>query len=220
MKHDIYNALLLSALFIQLFVIAEILHRKFAIKSGHTRKLVHVGTAILTLLFPLTLHSLTSVFILCFSFGIILYITIRAQLLQSLNGVDHPSAVSLLFPASVFICFAFYKMNNNLLCFYLPVLTLAICDPVAALIGRKWPIGAFIIRYNRKTLSGTFAFFLATVCISAFLLHSMTDFPPELIFRKTVLLAIFTSLAEAVSIRGFDNLTIPATALFCLNIQM
>jgi phytol kinase len=220
MKQDIYNASLLSLLFIQLFIIAEILHRKFSVKPGFTRKLIYTGTGILTLLFPFTLHTVVAVFILCFVFGVILYITIRAQLLQSMTGLDPNSAGSLLFPASVFICFAFYKLNNNILCFYLPVLTLAICDPIAALIGRKWPIGSFIIRYSHKTLSGSFAFFLAALCISGFLLYNMTDLPPVLIFRKALLLASLTSVAEAVSTRGFDNLTIPATVLLCLKIQM
>lgn len=220
MKNELFHAMILSVLFLLLFFIAEFLYRKLHVRSEITRKIVHAGTGILTMLFPVMLNSWVTVLILCFSFAVILFITIKAKLLPSINAIDRPSAGSLLYPASVFICFVFYKLNNNLLCFYLPVLTLAICDPVAALIGRKWPFGSFIIRYNHKTLSGTFAFFVAALIIACVLLYNMTSLPSELIFRKAVLLGVLTAIAEAVSVRGYDNLTIPATVLLVLKLQI
>ncbi|MEP7263349.1 MAG: phosphatidate cytidylyltransferase [Bacteroidota bacterium] len=220
MENDIFNSALLSVMFLLLFAVAELLYRKYSVRTEFTRKLVHIGTGILTLLFPILLSEIISVFVLCSIFGVILYISIKAELLPSINQIDRPSSGSILYPASIFICFVCFKLNNNLLCFYLPVLTLAICDPVAALIGKRWPLGSFIVRYNHKTLSGTFAFFLAALAIAAFMFTLMTSLPPELILRKTVLLAAVASVAEAVSTRGFDNLTIPLSVLMAMRIQV
>lgn len=220
MKNDLFYSTILSVMFLLLFAVAEFLYRKYSVRAEFTRKLVHIGTGILTLLFPLLLSKIISVFILCSVFGVILYISIKAELLPSINQIDRPSSGSILYPASIFICYVCFKLNNNLLCFYLPVLTLAICDPVAALIGKRWPVGSFIVRYNHKTLSGTFAFFVAALAITAFMFTQMTDLPPEIILRKTVFLAVVASAAEAVSTRGFDNLTIPLSVLLAMKIQL
>ncbi|MBI3239032.1 MAG: phosphatidate cytidylyltransferase, partial [Flavobacteriia bacterium] len=57
MTTDWINAAILSVSFLALFGIAELLYHFAHVKVELTRKLVHLGTGVLTLLFPLMLSN-------------------------------------------------------------------------------------------------------------------------------------------------------------------
>jgi len=58
----------LSVLFLLLFTVAEWLYHKAKIKADYTRNLVHTGTGLLTLLFPVYFAHLWQVSIICVAF--------------------------------------------------------------------------------------------------------------------------------------------------------
>ncbi len=204
---------LLAAAFLTLFAITELLYHRLHVKVNMTRKIVHVFTGLLTLLFPPLLTNHWYVMALCGSFLLILLVSMPLKLLPSINAVDRKTSGSILYPIVVYGCYLVYQHYNDLTWYYLPILTLALCDPIAELIGRSLPRGRYSTFGHQKTLSGSLGFFTSSLILSIILLVGVSGYPlaPALILAAC--LAVSTTIAEALSHGGFDNLTIPATVL-------
>ncbi len=213
----LFTFITLSACFLALFAFAEMLYRVFNVKAEYTRKIVHIGTGILTLLFPLYFTATWQVAVLCITFLAVLYIAERIGLLPSINNVGRKTAGSLLYPVVVIIVFAFYKymlsryvVFNGLLYFYLPILAMAIGDPVAALAGNVDKHEA----KGTKTNKGTISFFIVVSVVSAMLVYVLNDerYRISEVVAFAMPLAALTALTERVTGGGWDNFTIPVIA--------
>ncbi|WP_241254980.1 phosphatidate cytidylyltransferase [Sphingobacterium sp. DR205] len=222
MKNDLSNMLLLAMLFLLLFALSEILYHRFKIRVEFTRKLVHIGTGIISLLFPILLASHWSVLFLCGVFAVILVLSLKFNLLRSIHAIDRKSAGSLAYPAAVYLCFVTqtYLDDRNIF-YYLPLATLAICDPMAALSGKKWPLGPYMVLGAKKTVLGSIAFFISAIVLTFFIWKyahdSSLDFQELTIITTVALMATF---AEALSKDGYDNLTIPLSTIVSLYILL
>jgi phytol kinase len=219
MNKDILNTGILSLSFLVLFGIAEILYHKFKVKAELTRKLVHFVTGILTLLFPILLDNHWLVLLLCGSFALILALSLKFGLIKSINAIDRESHGSISYPISVYGCYLAYNhYDNQLLFFYLPILTLAICDPLAALFGKRFPLGKFKIGNDTKTIVGCSAFFISSLILTITLLFLLSpdNFNLSHALIASLTIAAIATTTEAISGRGLDNITIPAIVLVTL----
>lgn len=223
MNTAILNTLYLAGAFLLLFAFAELLYHRFKIKVEWTRKLVHFGTGLLTLLFPLMLDNHWLVLLLCVSFAAILMISLKWKLLPSINAIDRQSHGSISYPAAVFVCYCFYEWyreqsfcrESGFLAFYIPILILAICDPMAALCGKRWPYGKYKNGKEYKSILGSSVFFLSAFLLSL-TLFSLTNSAANSVLQLSLAsfcLALITCLAEGVSRKGLDNLLIPFAAM-------
>lgn len=214
-KTELLNTAILSGAFLSLFALAETLYHYFNAKVEITRKIVHFGTGILTLLFPLLLDNHWLVLALCGSFAVILLISMRFNFLKSVNAIDRKSVGSIAYPVAVYGCYLAYNyFEHQYAYFYIPVLILAVCDPIAALAGKKWPLGKYNIRNSSKTLMGSGMFFLSAfivIVVLSLMEHTMTR-----IVMRGLIIALFSTVSEAVSGRGYDNITIPVSVLASL----
>lgn len=214
-KTDLVNTAILAGAFLSLFGLAETLYHYFNTKVEITRKIVHFGTGILTLLFPLMLDNHWLVLALCGSFAVILIISMRYNFLKSVNAIDRKSVGSIAYPIAVYGCYlAYIYFNYQYAYFYIPVLILAICDPIAALAGKRWPLGRYNIGNSSKTLMGSGMFFLSAFIVIVLLSvmeHNMTR-----IVMRGLIIALFSTVSEAISGRGYDNITIPVSVLASL----
>lgn len=217
MSRDIINIMILSGYFLSLFGITELLHKHYRWKVELTRKIVHAGTGLLVLLFPIMLNHLWSVLLLCSAFALLLSISLRTGYLNSINGIHRKSYGSLLYPLSVFICYAFFSLFNlSYVFFSLPVLILALCDPIAALSGKKLGWLPYSLDTETKTVAGNIGFFVTAFLISTLLIFHFFDAGPYHTMTAALLISIFSTLAEGISTDGKDNLSVPATALIAL----
>jgi len=91
------------------------------------------------------------------------------------------------------------------------VYTLAIADPLAAVVGIRW--GRRRIALNRS-LEGSTAFFAATLVIAAVVLGKGTDGAPLSIGGAAVTIALAAAGCELLPLRIDDNLTIPLVVGF------
>lgn len=215
--------LLLSMGFLALFGMAEYLYHIKKVKPEITRKLVHVGTGILTLLFPLLLTDHWQVLFLSGSFMSLLLASLKYRWLPSINDVRRVSYGSLLYPVSVYGCYLMYVFwGNGLITFYLPILTLTFCDPLAALVGKRFPAGQYRVGDGHKTVSGSLTFLVVAFLLAfgAFFMHSVGVISITEILLFSIVVALAATLAEAASGAGTDNLTIPASVLLALNLLL
>jgi len=218
MKHLILNMTYLSSAFLALFGLAELLFHKAKVNSEKTRKIVHFGTGLLTMLFPIYLSSHWQVLILCSSFLGILFISQKFDLLKSINKVERKTYGSLLFPIVVYSSYLVASIQQDLLMYYLPILILAISDPLAALLGKKFPYGKYVFLGHEKTLVGSSAFFVSALLISAAFLHSTPIVHTLSNFSMALMVAGVACITEALCKNGYDNFTIPVAVMLTLNL--
>ena len=220
MKNDLLNLLLLALTFLLLFALSEFLYHQYKIKVELTRKLVHIGTGLVCLLFPILLKNHWSVLFLCGLFAVILLLSLKFNLLKSINAVDRKSVGSIVYPVAVYLCFLIQtSLDECYIYYYLPLVTLAICDPMAALSGKKWPLAQYKIFGAKKTLMGSTVFFICAMIVMFLTWRSVYNSnldSEEFIVIATI--ALTATLAEAFSKDGYDNLTIPVSILVCLYI--
>lgn len=222
MSKDLIILLQLSAAFLALFALAELLYRALRVRAEYTRKLVHTGTGLLSLLFPLYFDHLWQCLLICFAFLLLLLLSRRFHFLRSVNDIERKSSGSILYPVIVSILFAFYGYTRqqtlpfgSMLYFYLPLLLMAICDPVAALSGavyrRRHP-------GSGKTIAGTAWFFGSALLLSFGLMYGYNEagYSWGVLLLLAILLALFTAITERVSGGGWDNFTIPLAAALLL----
>lgn len=207
---------LLALVFLLLFASAEWLHHARRFKAEVTRKYVHIMTGLLTMSFPFLLKDHWHVLLLCAGFLVILLLSMRWGLLRSINGVDRETLGSLIYPVVVYGCFIAYRHFGLYVFYYLPILTLALCDPMAAFVGKHWPHGRYTFMGHVKTLSGSLAFLLSALALGIFLFRWAEE---ARLYEATVLaviVATVTTVAEGLSHKGYDNLTIPLGAMIVL----
>ncbi|XOV68860.1 MAG: diacylglycerol/polyprenol kinase family protein [Fluviicola sp.] len=210
------NIGVLGTAFLLLFGIAELLYHKFKVHAEITRKIVHIFTGVLTLLFPPMLENHWSVLALCGSFLVILLASWPLNLLPSINAVERKTKGSILYPIIVYGCFLNYNHFDNFALYYIPILTLALCDPIAAYIGKKYPFRPYVVFRQKKTLSGSLGFAGSALILSFVFLAGLEHYSILHAAVIASILAICTAFAEGISHGGYDNFSIPFAATVVL----
>ena len=217
---ELLNVVVLALSFLALFALGEVLYHYLKIGVEWTRKCVHIGTGVLTLLFPILLQNHWLVLVLCASFAIILFLSLRFNMLKSINAIERKSWGSLYYPLSVYCCFLIYQWFEQhyhapyaLLIFYIPILLLAICDPLATYFGSNFPLKKFTLNAGTKSMGGALGFICGAILVTttAFLVFQITF---DAYFVLSVLfISISTTTAEFFGSKGSDNLFIPFTGI-------
>lgn len=210
---ELIHLCILSALFLAIFAIGEVAYRFFHVNAEYTRKWSHIASGFLSLLFPSFFHSILIVGVICALFALILNFSRPLGILPSINSVERKTYGSVLFPLAVFLSYMAYKLaDNNLLYFYLPVLTLAICDLCAALVGKRFPIRRLTFIREPKSLGGFLAFFISAVILYVVFLCMGKNIG----IGAIIAVALMGAVAELLSPSGFDNVSIPLVVILGL----
>lgn len=212
MEYQILNMLQFSLGFGLLFGIAEYLYRFKKVEAEKTRKLVHIGSGLITMLFPIYFQSVTEVAILSLSFLGLLGLSKSFKLLPSINDVDRKTTGSYWFPLSVIMCFAAQLYFEDIAFYYLPLLTLTLADPAACLIGKKLPFYTFRFKESQKSVGGSIAFFFVAFALSLF--FAQTGFQSGI--GTPIMIASVAMTAEFFGGKGYDNITIPISCIAAL----
>jgi len=114
-------------------------------------------------------------------------------------------------------------MDNRFL-FILPVLVLAICDPIAGILGIN------LEQYNhkikifswklQKTWLGSLSFFISCLIISIIALYFNQQNFTLKTFWLALVISFVSTITEMLSWRGTDNLVIPMSVLIVLLIML
>lgn len=200
-----------SIVFLVLFGLTEYLLRSRGWAAESTRTLVHALTGIISFTFPIFLDHLWQVSLLCLSFLVLLLINEKLHLFKSISGVKRKSYGSWLFALSVLMCFYVFRVHSSVLFFYLPLAIMAFSDPFASMIGARYPIVPIRVFNHDKSLGGSLAFFTMSIllCVVPAILGHLS-------FGSIFIIALTATLVELISIRGWDNLTIPLIVIMNL----
>ncbi len=203
-----------------LLVFNEMVYRRLHLKGEITRKFAHFTATLSTITFPYLFDDHWYVLILAIVFFILLFTSRNTKLLKSIHDIDRISAGSYLLPLAIYLTFLVSRMLNDNLFFILPMLVLAICDPVAGILGinlEEYNHNIRILKWKLdKTWLGSFSFLVSCFIVSfiALYFHQMT-FDLK-IFWLSLIISATGTIAEMFSWKGSDNLFIPMSVLLIL----
>ncbi|MBV9616126.1 MAG: hypothetical protein JO011_18280 [Ktedonobacteraceae bacterium] len=186
-----------------------------------SRKLFHIGGGLTTLTFPWVFTSSWPIVLLTLitipSLLALKYIrTLKGNPGAVLYRIDRASSGEIYFPLSV--CLLFGIVGTQPLLFIIPILILTLADPMAAIIGGHYGRMHYLTIKGQKSIEGSVAFFLvAFFCIYVpLLLFTNTDRVEDVLIATLV--ALLVMLVEAISWNGLDNLLIPLSSCFLLQL--
>ena len=136
-----------------------------------------------------------------------------ASIFQRYEDVGRWTIGQFLYPLSLVLVVLFY---DDLAIYSFAVLTMALADGFAAVIGKPFGRIIYHVPGGQKSLLGSITFFCLsfTLLVIFALVHSeVTAVTPGLV----MVYAIVLTIAEGVTAGGFDNVTVPLLAAVFLN---
>ncbi len=207
-----------------LLIFNELNYRRMRVKGEITRKFAHFTATMATIPFPYIFDSHWHVLMLAVIFFLVLMLTQGGTLLKSIHDIKRKSMGSYLLPFAIYISFLVSNLLDNKILFILPMLILAICDPMAAILGMSENIPNGKLNFfginSEKTIIGTTAFFVTSFTISIIALYFNRAVFDLKTFYIAITLALATTIAELSSWRGSDNLSIPLFAIAVLLLML
>lgn len=206
---DIIASLVVAGLYVALFAVAEIWRRKGSPQVETTRKLVHFGGGMVALSFPYIFQSHWPVLIMAVLFTLLLIVARRSSLLQSVQNVERSTIGEIVYPSAIYLVLFLDSLDDRFQYYAIAVLVLAIADAVAGIIGSEIGHVEYRVNGDRKSLEGSATFFIITFLIIAAALGAAGEKTVVGIVAVALLASLVLTVLEAVSPRGFDNLTLP-----------
>ncbi len=220
MSQELFFSFLYTIAFAVILATGEVLHSILKVKTEYTRKFAHSTASLLSLTFPLIYDSYEYVLVMGALFFVLLLLAQHRHLLLSINDVSRKTYGGILLPVAVAGSFTVSVLLNDVRLFIIPVLLLGVSDSLAGITGyyfgeRVRKIIIYKLQLN-KTYLGSTVFFLTSVVISAYALYWITGSYNDKTFVTAFTVAAAAAIVEAFSSRGFDNFTVPLTALMIL----
>ena len=205
---------------ISLLIFTELIYRRLGFKGEVTRKFAHFTATLSTVTFPYMFTDHWYVLVMAVFFFMILYYSKKRTQLKSIHDITRKSAGSYLLPVAIYLTFLIaYNMGHRFY-FILPILVLAICDPVAGILGlniKQFNHKIILLGHKfQKTMLGSSSFFISCFLISLISLYYHRMVFDAKTFWLAFSIAIVGTLVELFSWRGTDNLFIPMSVLLML----
>ena len=216
------NRLGLIICFIYVFAIigiAELLRRRLGYGSGFTRKVVHIGVGMMSwglhFLFDNPWFFVTA----CAAFMVLLYFDWRYGFFESMASKDQSNLGTVYFPfAAGIVAILFWEQPPLMVAALMP---LTWGDGLAPVVGKAYGRRAYFVHKHMRTVEGSAGFFVAGFIFTWLALWVVPGTPlitPQTAVFPALVITTTTTIVEAVSIWGLDNLTITAVSIFILKL--
>lgn len=218
------NQIVLTFIFliaiVSLLIFNELSYRRLGLSGEVTRKSAHFTATLSTVTFPYLFTDHWYVLVLSLFFFVLLYISRHGTQLKSIHDIARKSVGSYMLPLAIYLTFLIsYKLENRFY-FILPILILAICDPIAGILGlnmQKYNHQIVLFGHKlQKTTIGSGSFLISSFIISIIALYFNRMVFDLKTFWLALGIAVVSTLSEMFSYRGTDNLFIPLSVLLML----
>ena len=213
-----WMGLLISVVYIfGLIGLAEGLRRWRGFSSDFTRKAIHIGVGMLAWALPF-LFSEPWLFILaCLGFMVLNLLDWRFGFFAAMSSSSRSNLGTVYFPlAAAVVAYVFWDSPPIMVAALMP---LTWGDGLAPVIGKLYGRHRYHIHTSVRTVEGSIGFFLAAFLatwLALWVMPGLPDLTPVAALLPALTVSLVTTLVEAVSIWGLDNLTITAAALIIL----
>lgn len=195
---------------------AEVLYEKKILRGEYLRKFVHISAAAFIAFWP-WLVGWQTIAVLGLAMLAVIFINRRLKKIHASGDIKRKTYGFSLFAWAVIAC---ASLTNNKVFFAMAIMHLGLADGLAAVAGQlfknKLPYKFF---GYLKTVYGSMIFWVVSAGIFAvggLFAHQYLSFN-DYVLAILVLPPILT-LIEAVSVQGFDNITVPVAVIAALNI--
>ncbi len=189
-------------------LVAEFINRYNSNDPERIRKIVHIGTGNVILIFwwlkiPDFIAISSSIIA-----AIIALISYKFPILPGINSIGRQSLGTFFYAVSIGVLVALFSPLHQAHYAVLGILIMTWGDGLAALIGQKFGKHKYKIFDIQKSWEGSFTMLFVSFFISIFILLSVgIDIIQTLI--TSLIVAILATILEAFSKLGIDNLTVP-----------
>jgi len=198
--------------------VAELLRRWRGYSSGFTRKVIHIGVGMMTWALVFMFTSPWPFIGMCLVFAVLLYLDYKFELVPSMASSDKSNKGTIYFPLAAAVgVFVFWSQPPLMVASLMP---LTWGDGLAPVVGKAYGRRAYFVASHMRTVEGSMGFFvfgLLFTWLALTLMPGLPDITPAGAFLPALVITTCTTLIEAVSIKGIDNLTITAVAIVILN---
>ncbi len=211
---EVLRAGLLALGFALVLAVIELWHRRAHPPVEWTRKALHVLFGLSATTLPWVLRSHWTVLALALVIALPLAWARRRGLLPSLFGVERHSYGEMYFPAGVYVLFL--VSSGHRVFYVVSLITLVICDALAALLGKSYGRHHYLVHRDQRSLEGS-AVFLFTAFLGTHLpLLLLTDMDRGACVVISVQLALIVTAFEAIATGGSDNFLLPLATYYLL----
>jgi phytol kinase len=199
--------------------IAEALRRWRGYSSDFTRKAIHIGVGMMSWVLHFLFDTPWFFIAACVGFMIINLFDWRYGFFASMASSDRSNLGTVYFPlAAGVVIYLFWERPPLMVAALMP---LTWGDGLAPVVGRLFGRHFYKVHTSTRTLEGSAGFFLAGFLftwLALWVVNGTPSITPVEALLPALITIIFTTLIEAVSIWGTDNLTITAMAIVVLSL--
>ncbi|MEA3286300.1 MAG: DUF92 domain-containing protein [Candidatus Marinimicrobia bacterium] len=206
--------------------LAELARNVLKLSPELSRKFVHVMVGILVSLAPFFLETKLPVLVLGVLFTVLNYVALKKDSLKGMHTTERISFGTVYFPIAFTLLVVMF-WDRNLVIFILSMLILAFSDTAATIVGERINSkNSFTLWHDQKSWPGSITFFITTIIVvlAAYPIYAGLAGYQPLPLIHVLGLAVFTgsvtSVAEAVSKQGSDNLTLTLAAGLALDLYL
>jgi phytol kinase len=216
--HEITAALLVTAVFLAIFGLAELLRGFDLCSKEMSRKFVHLTAGVVATTFAHVFASHWTLLLMCLGFVLLVKIGQSLGLLASIHGVERQSSGAVLHPIALYLTYVLCSAMDRPAYYVIATLVLSVSDALAALIGKAYGFKIYEVEEEegKKSVEGSLIFLLSTFIIVHLGLLLLTDTGRLECVLSAVVIAILVTIFEAISLGGADNFFIPFGTLFIL----
>lgn len=198
--------------------LAEFLRHIFNGSPEITRKLVHILTGVLIFFAPELFVSGIPALLLAVSFIVINFAAIQMGLLKGMHGTHRHSYGTVYYPLSFLILVLLFWDSEQYI-ISVSILILALGDAAAAIVGEnlRHP-HEYRLTSDKKSFEGSAAMLVTTwiIVVAAIAHYKLAEtYYDMMVIGCTT--ALFVTMWESISSKGFDNLTVPLSAALMLH---
>jgi uncharacterized protein (TIGR00297 family) len=192
---------------ILILLLTEATRKHLNIAPNLTRKFIHITTGLIICL--VAAFSSSNLPILIFAF-LYIFIDIWALIKGKFKSIhpDFKSLGTVFYAFSVFLL-AFVLWGEYKPLFIMANLIMVVPDAFAAIVGEKYAKEYFIPLEEKKSLIGAATMFSSTVLIIVSILPFYYSYSWLYILFIAITVGIIATVAELLSVRGSDNLSVP-----------
>lgn len=210
--------LLIAIVYIfSLIGIAEGLRRWRGYSSDFTRKVIHIGVGMLSWALHYLFDSPWYFIGTAVAFMILNFLDWRYGYFAAMSSSDRSNLGTVYFPfAAAIVAYLFWDQPPLMVAALMP---LTWGDGLAPAVGKAYGRRPYTVRNHQRTVEGSIGFFVAGFIFTWLALWVIGGSPainPAAALLPALVVTLVTTLVEAVSIWGLDNLTITAVATLIL----
>ncbi|WP_420642045.1 diacylglycerol/polyprenol kinase family protein [Candidatus Leptofilum sp.] len=198
---------------------AEGLRRWRGYSSGFTRKVIHIGVGMMSWALHFLFDNPWFFVVACAAFMVINLLDWRYGFFAAMASSDRSNLGTVYFPfAAAIVAIIFWETPPLMVAALMP---LTWGDGMAPVIGKAYGRRLYVVHTSTRSVEGSMGFFVGCLLFTWLALWGMSgspDISPAAALLPALVITLTTTLVEAVSIWGLDNLTITAVAILILQL--